>query len=56
MTSKLVRNISDKKSREWWIGIEAVARTAPKLDSREKRVAKREPKPKSSIRNREAQK
>lgn len=32
MTRKLVRNLSDKESREWWNAIEAAARSAPKLE------------------------
>lgn len=32
MTRKLVRNLSDKESREWWNAIETAARNAPKLD------------------------
>ncbi len=51
MTGKLVRNLSDKQSREWWTAIEAAARTAPKLDSERRPFPKAaEPKPARSHR------
>ena len=42
MSNKLVPNLADQESRDWWKAIETAARNARKLDSQ------RKPFPKSS--------